>query len=84
MSNEIKIKGTDGTPLNLDDLVVDDGNHTGGGNGLIHTSTSQPILNPYWQPEAVSHHEEIAELKKEIQALKDMIAEHILLGHQDT
>ena len=27
------------------------------------------------------HSEEIAELKKEIQELKDMISEHILLGH---
>ena len=44
-----------------------------------YSIVADPVLS---YPIIIDQTEEINNLKKEIQALKDMIAEHILLGHE--
>ena len=88
MSDKIVLKDTDGAILNLDDLVVNDttdGSMTtfrGGSSIGASIDVSSHSFGPAWQ-DPVDHSVEIASLKKEIQELKDMLAEHILLGHQE-
>lgn len=51
---------------------------------LFPPATKDQLFNaPPWNIKPIDHAQEINDLKKEIQTLKDMIAEHILLGHQD-
>lgn len=85
MSDDKKVKESD-IKINLDDLVVASGSsnitidptYSGSSQGIL--VSDDYTVGPNW-PDVIDHSEEIAELKKEIQALKDMLAEHIMLGH---
>jgi hypothetical protein len=83
MSDKIDIKNIEGVRLDLDSMVVNTDNSA---DVTITTADHVNSWNTNILPgytESIDHSEEIAELKKEIKALKDMIAEHILLGHQE-
>jgi len=50
----------------------------------VHDGVGQFNTHPHvtYPPLVIDQMDEIKALKKEIQELKDMIAEHILLGHE--
>jgi len=76
---EEEIKYTIETTNNTDELIINYPDLPVSNNKVM---VDIPMTQSY-PPFITDQSEEIAKLKKEIQELKDMIAEHILLGHQD-